>query len=136
MKISVVEYLGELRTKAVHLKSSESFITDAPTDNEGRGEAFSPTDLMSTSLATCMFTLMGITARKHGFEFKGGNASVTKEMLSNPRRVGRIAVEFELKGVYEENQRQLIEYAALHCPVAKSLSPEIVQDVRFSYTGL
>lgn len=136
MKISEVEYLGELRTRAVHLRSSEAIITDAPPDNEGRGEAFSPTDLLATSLAACMFTLMGIAARKHGFEFLGGTASVIKEMLSNPRRVGKIGIHFELNGSYDDKQARLLEHAALHCPVAKSLNTEINQEVRFSYNGV
>lgn len=133
MKISEVEYSEDLRTKAVHLASSEVIITDAPTDNQGRGEAFSPTDLLSTSLASCMFTLMGIAAGKHGFQFEGGKAEVHKVMLSNPRRVGTIKVQCKLRGSYSEKERQILENTAINCPVAKSLSEEITQDITFHY---
>lgn len=133
MNIAEVEYAGQLRTKSVHLSSSQEIITDAPPDNHGKGEAFSPTDLLSTSLACCMFTLMGITANKHEFEFLGGRAEVEKHMTTNPRSVGKIAVLFLLKGTYPERQRQLLEAAALNCPVAKSLSSKVVQEISFQY---
>ncbi len=136
MAISSVEYQGNLRTSAQHLKSKEVIITDAPTDNEGKGEAFSPTDLLSTSLASCMITLMGITANKNGFSLGRVSASVSKGMLSSPRRVGRIGVALEIGGTYSEQQMRQLEYAALHCPVANSLSQEIEQDVSFEYPDL
>lgn len=133
MLISKVDYKGSLRTQAEHLKSGETIITDAPLDNEGRGEAFSPTDLLSTSLASCMMTLMGITANKHGFEFIGAQAEVSKTMLGSPRRVGEIAVSIKLIGRYNERERKFLETAALNCPVAKSLDQNIKQTVSFMY---
>ena len=133
MPTSSVEYLGNLRTKAVHKRSGEVIITDAPIDNEGRGEAFSPTDLLSTSLANCMLTLMGITASKNKFTFHGGVAAIEKHMLGQPRRVGKITVEVNVSGAYDHRQKRLLENAAVNCPVAKSLHPDILQEVTFNY---
>lgn len=133
MTIASIEYLGDLRTNATHLSSGNTVITDAPTDNNGKGEAFSPTDLMSTSLGCCMFTLMGIAAKNHGIEFNGGKAEVKKIMLTNPRRVGEISIHFILNGNYEMKSKKILEHAAINCPVAKSLNPEILQNVSFEY---
>ena len=128
-------YLGDLRTEATHLKSGEKIITDAPVDNKGKGEAFSPTDLMSTSLACCMMTLMGIAADGHGIALKGLEARMVKHMAANPRRVERIELAFELDGgALDDRQRALLEHAARTCPVAMSLSPGLVQEVSFTYT--
>jgi len=135
MTIASIEYLGDLRTNATHLSSGNTLITDAPTDNNGKGEAFSPTDLMSTSLGSCMFTLMGIAAKNHGIEFKGGKAEVKKIMLTNPRRVGEISIHFILIGNYEMKSKKILEHAAINCPVAKSLNPEILQNVSFEYAN-
>lgn len=135
MLISTTEYLDELRTQSKHIRSGQTLITDAPTDNEGKGEAFSPTDLLSTSLSNCMMTLMGITAKKHGFDFGGATAHTSKEMLSNPRRVGKISVSLELLGEYSDRERRLLETAAINCPVAKSLHPDIAQEVEFHYSN-
>lgn len=135
MTIASIEYLGDLRTNATHLSSGNTLITDAPTDNNGKGEAFSPTDLMSTSLGSCMFTLMGIAALNHGIEFKGGKAEVKKIMLTNPRRVGEISIHFILNGNYEMKSKKILEHAAINCPVAKSLNPEILQNVSFEYVN-
>ncbi|MEZ4721215.1 MAG: OsmC family protein [Flavobacteriales bacterium] len=136
MVTSTIQYLGDKRTEATHSRSRRTIVTDAPLDNDGRGEAFSPTDLLSTSLACCMFTLMGITANKHGFKFHGGEASLEKIMESNPRRVGRIEIAFKLVGVYTSKQQNMLETAAINCPVAKSLNPELEQRVAFAYGNL
>ena len=134
MKTSKITYLGNLRTEAVHLKSGEKFITDAPTDNNGKGEAFSPTDLMSTSLGSCMLTIMGIAANTHHINIEGTTIDITKIMEANPRRVGEIIVEFNMpKNNYSDKEKAILEHAAITCPVAKSLSSELKQTVVFNY---
>lgn len=125
-------YTGELRCKAVHLKSKTEIITDAPVDNMGKGEAFSPTDLTATSLGLCMLTTVGISAQKNKYSIDGARAEVTKVMAANPRRIAEIVVDLYFPANdYTEEQKKMIETAALHCPVAKSLHPELVQTVKF-----
>jgi len=134
MPTSEVGYKGDLRTECVHLKSGNTIITDAPTDNHGKGEAFSPTDIMSTSLVSCMLTIMGIVAEKNEISFGNAKAEVTKVMGTEPRRVIEIIVQIEMpEENYSEDQKKLLENAALNCPVAKSIHPEIRQNVSFSY---
>ena len=133
MITSIVTYLGNLRTEAEHLSSSSKFITDAPLDNHGKGEAFSPTDLLSTSLANCMFTIMGIVANNHGINLTGMRAEVTKIMGTNPRRVVEIQLAISIPCKLDAKERQLIENAARTCPVAKSLHPDLIQSVEFFY---
>ena len=129
---SKVSYSGELRTSAIHLKSGNSIITDAPTDNHGKGEAFSPTDLVATALASCMLTVMGIKANQRGWDVDGMDAQITKIMASNPRRIAEVQIKITMpKHDFREEQKQVLEYTALHCPVAKSLSEEMVQRVAF-----
>jgi len=127
-----VVYHGELRTLAVHCLSNEKIITDAPLDNNGKGQAFSPTDLVATAWLSCMFTIMGITMEKHEFQvnMKG---SVMKIMYSEPRRIGELHAKIYIEGSLTDKQKKLLENAAKHCPVAKSLSPEIKQIVEFEY---
>jgi putative redox protein len=125
-------YTGDLRCKAVHLKSGNELITDAPTDNMGKGEAFSPTDLTATSLGVCMLTTIGISAQKNNYSISGARAAITKIMESNPRRIAEIKVDLHLPANnYTTEQKKMIERAALHCPVAKSLHPDLVQTVNF-----
>lgn len=134
MKTSEVIYNGGLRTTATHLKSGKQIITDAPTDNHGKGEAFSPTDLLATSLGSCMISLMGIVAMQHNFVFEGGSVDITKIMDSNPRRVVEIIAEVKMPKLnFNEQQKRLLEYAAHNCPVAKSLHPDIKQTITFIY---
>lgn len=134
MKTSKITYLGDLRTEAVHLKSGKSFITDAPPDNNGKGEAFSPTDVLSTSLGCCMLTIMGIAANTHNINIEGTTIDITKKMEANPRRVGEIVVEFNMpKNNYSDKEKVILEHAAITCPVAKSLSAELKQTVVFNY---
>jgi len=134
MKTSKITYLGDLRTEAVHLKSGKSFITDAPPDNKGKGEAFSPTDVLSTSLGCCMLTIMGIAANTHNINIEGTTIDITKKMEANPRRVGEIVVEFNMpKNKYSDKEKAILEHAAITCPVAKSLSAELKQTVVFNY---
>lgn len=130
---SKVEYLGELRTEAVHIQSGNVIRTDAPKDNHGKGEAFSPTDLAATSLATCMLTVMGIVAQKEGFTpIVGTQAEVVKVMYAEPRRIGEIHVKLIFpKNNFTEKERRMYEHTAHTCPVAKSLHPEIKQVIEF-----
>ncbi len=135
-KISKISYLGNLRTAGTHLNSGEQIITDAPVDNNGKGEAFSPTDLVSTALGNCMITLMGITANAHQFELGNIEAEIFKVMENNPRRISQIEVILKIQNMgFSEKQKQLLERAAINCPVAKSLSAEITQSVHFEYTS-
>jgi putative redox protein len=131
---SRVEYLGELRTTAEHLQSSTIILTDAPTDNHGKGEAFSPTDLCATSLANCMMTIMGISARSRDIELKGMTAEVTKIMAANPRRIARIEVNLYMPaGSYSDTEKKVLQAAAHTCPVAMSLHPDIEQMITFNW---
>ena len=104
-QISTVEYLGDLRTEAVHLESSDRIHTDAPKDNEGRGEAFSPTDLVATSLASCMITVMGIKARQHDIDMDGTRAEIVKEMGANPRRISAIRINIYFPNDYTDEEK-------------------------------
>jgi len=134
MKTSKIVYQGNLRTEATHLQSGKTIITDAPLDNNGKGEAFSPTDLLATSLGCCMLTIMGIIASRHNINIDGTAIEITKIMKADPRRVGEIIVEFTMpKNNYSEKDKTLLEHAAHTCPVAKSLSSELVQTVIFNY---
>jgi putative redox protein len=134
MEIAKIIYKGNLRTEATHLKSGQTVISDAPVDNNGKGEAFSPTDLLSTSLGMCMLTIMGIAAQKHEIGIGKIEVSIGKHMGTEPRRVVKIDVTFTIEDIdLGEKQRKILENAALTCPVAKSLSPEIIQNVAFNY---
>ncbi len=134
MKTSKITYTGNLRTEAVHLQSGQLLITDAPIDNNGKGEAFSPTDLLATSLGNCMLTIMGIVAQRHHIKIEGTTVDITKIMEANPRRVGEIIVEFTMPANnYSDKEKELLEHAAHTCPVSKSLSAELKQTVIFNY---
>jgi putative redox protein len=128
METSKVIYTGDLRTEATHVKSGQSFITDAPVDNQGKGEAFSPTDLLATSLGTCAITMVGIAARTHGFNVDGTSIKVTKIMASDPRRVGEVIVELDFPaGQYSDKQKAIIRRTIDTCPVGLSLNPALKQ---------
>jgi uncharacterized OsmC-like protein len=134
MKISNITYLGGLRTEAKHLKSGKIILTDAPPDNNGKGEAFSPTDLMSTSLGSCMLTVMGIVAERHQLDMAGTTVEITKIMDANPRRVVEIVVDMTFpKNGFSDKDKVLLENTALTCPVAKSLHPDLKQTVHFHW---
>lgn len=134
MATSTITYNGDLRTKSIHIQSGTEIITDAPTDNQGRGEAFSPTDLLATSLGNCMLTIVGIAARNHDFTIDGATAEITKVMGQEPRRVAEIVVKFQFPAnSYSDKQKDIIERAARTCPVAYSLHPDIKQTVTFNY---
>lgn len=130
---SKVFYLGNLRTSCEHLQSKSVFITDAPLDNQGKGEAFSPTDTVATALASCMFTIIGIKARDMELEIEGAYAEVTKTMAADPRRISGIKLVINFPASYEEKQRKVLERAAKTCPVLYSLHPDIVLDISFHY---
>ncbi|MDG3581484.1 OsmC family protein [Galbibacter pacificus] len=133
MPTSIVTYLGALRTKCVHLKSSNSFITDAPTDNNGKGEAFSPTDTVATALASCMLTVMGIKARDMDVELTETTATVTKTMAADPRRISKIGVVFDIPVHVDEKSRKILEKTANTCPVHHSLHPDIEKVITFNW---
>ena len=128
------KYIGELRTESTHLKSSNVIITDAPTDNNGKGNAFSPTDLVASALCSCMTTVMGICANKNQFDLPNSTAHITKVMSSHPRRISKIIVEinFDSNNLSKQNIEKLIAVAK-GCPVAQSLSSDLVQEVRFNF---
>lgn len=129
------KYLGELRTEATHLQSGTKIITDAPSDNQGKGQAFSPTDLLSASLGSCMMTIMGIAANNHGINIAGTAFEITKIMGTEPRRVIEIQIDFNFPEgfIYSDKEQKLLENAARNCPVAKSLHPDLKQTLVFNF---
>lgn len=129
-----VVYEGDLHASATHVPSGATLATDAPRDNEGRGESFSPTDLVATALGSCMLTIMGIVARRHDLDIEGSKARVKKHMSADPvRRIGTLEVSIELPESLTEEQRKLLEHAALGCPVKGSLHPDVLIPVTFIY---
>lgn len=131
---SKITYLDNLRCESVHLQSGDRITTDAPTDNHGKGEAFSPTDLCATSLAQCMLTTLAILGADKGISMTGAYAEVQKNMISNPRKIGEIVCGLHLKGSFSEEQKKFIEETALNCPVALSLHPDLKKVVTFHYS--
>ena len=130
---SKVTYLGNLRTENVHLKSENTYITDAPTDNQGKGEAFSPTDTVATGLANCMLTVMGIKANQMEVSIEGASAMVTKTMSANPRRISKIKVALNFPNQLDEKSRKILEHTANTCPVHHSLHPDIEKEITFNW---
>lgn len=127
-------YIGNLRTEATHIQSNNTIITDAPSDNHGRGEAFSPTDLLAASLGSCMLTIMGIAAEVHGFSIDGTKAEITKIMASDPRRVGTIDIHLWFpSNNYTPKEKKLIEHAAFSCPVYYSLHPDLEKNIHLHF---
>ena len=134
MHTSEVIYKGELRTNCTHMKSGQQIITDAPIDNNGKGEAFSPTDLLATSLGTCMLTVMGIVAKRNNINMDGTKVEILKVMAESPRRVSEIYIDmFFPSNKYTQKEKDLLEHSAITCPVAKSLHPDIKQKTRFHF---
>ena len=128
------KYVGGLRTESTHLKSSDVIITDAPTDNNGKGDAFSPTDLVASALCSCMTTVMGICAEKNNFELPVSTAYVTKIMQSHPRRISKIIIEINFdKNNLSDQQKEKLVAVAKGCPVAQSLSTDLIQEVKFNF---
>lgn len=129
---SKVTYLGDLRTECTHLLSGQKIITDAPPDNQGKGEAFSPTDLCATSLATCILTTIGIRARD--LDITGAYAEVTKIMASDPRRISRVEVRIIMpKNGFSDKDKKVLETIAHTCPVALSLAAGVEQVIEFDW---
>lgn len=129
-------YLGELRTESTHLQSGTKILTDAPTDNMGKGEAFSPTDLVATATGTCMMTTMAIFAQRDGIELAGSEVEVTKIMtLQPPRKISRLVINLRMKTNIELNDEQKSKYEKIAhaCPVSRSLSPEVEQEITFTW---
>src|SRR5579872_5735196 len=126
-------YLGGLRTEATHVQSGTKIITDAPVDNQGKGEAFSPTDLLSASLASCMLTIMGIKARAHNIDIDNTKCSVTKIMAADPRRVAEIVISFKFPKQYTPQEQAMLERAALTCPVYYSVHEDLKKTVDFGW---
>ncbi len=132
---SIVTYLGNLRTSATHVRSEKEIITDAPTDNQGRGAAFSPTDLVATALASCLITIMGIKARDMKIDLEGTRAEVTKIMGAAPRRIVAVNIVVIIPHAFDEKTKSILEKAALNCPVAHSLNKELTQHIRFNWAS-
>jgi len=126
-------YVGGFRTENIHLQSGTQILTDAPTDNQGKGEVFSPTDLLATSLGTCMLTTMAIRTAKDGIDMDGATCEITKIMAANPRRVAEIAVKFKFPKEYTDAQKALLTDAALTCPVYYSLHTDLIKTVDFGW---
>lgn len=131
---SKVIYLGQLRTECTHIKSGDTYMTDAPTDNNGKGEAFSPTDTVATGLASCMMTVMGIKARDLDVDMTGTTAEVTKIMASQPRRISRIEVIMNLPFPATDKTKKILENTGLTCPVMQSLHPDVEKAITFNWT--
>lgn len=134
MKTTESVYLGELRTENEHVRSGVKIVTDAPVDNQGKGEAFSPTDLVATALADCIMTIMGIKAREKGIDLAGTRMEVTKHMGTEPRRIAEVEVDFHFpERDFTPKEQKLLEAVAKTCPVALSLHPEVKQSIRFHW---
>lgn len=130
---SKVTYLGELRTSSVHLQSGTEILSDAPTDNHGRGEAFSPTDLLANALGSCMVSIMAIKSKDLDVNLEGSTVEVTKIMQAEPRKIAKIVIVMNMSITADEKTKTILERAAMHCPVLLSLNPDIEKDVTFSW---
>ena len=134
MSTATGKYLGELRTEVTHTASGQSFITDAPVDNNGKGEAISPTDTVTAALSSCMMTLMGIYANRENIDLSGLSSTVIKHMAADPRRISKIEIDFVWPNpVASDQQKEILKRSAITCPVAKSLHPEIEQIISFNF---
>ncbi len=132
---SEIIYKGDLRTSATHLQSGNTIVTDAPVDNQGKGEAFSPTDLVATALGSCMMTIMGIQARDAGIDMVGTKCSINKIMASEPRRIAKVEVTFHMPDKnFSKKERNLLEDAAKGCPVCRSIGQHVVTEVKFFWS--
>lgn len=130
---SKVTYLGDLRTSSIHIQSGSEIISDAPIDNNGKGEAFSPTDTVANGLASCMMTVMGIKAKDLNIDLTGSTASVTKFMQAEPRRISKIEIVFDMAIAVDEKTKTILERTANTCPVHLSLHPEIEKIINFNW---
>ena len=128
-----IVYSGNLRTSSKHILSNNSIITDAPLDNQGKGEAFSPTDLVASALGSCMLTIMGIAAKTQNIDIDGTYVEIKKIMGEKPRRISKIILDFTFIKPLNTKNRKLLERAAKHCPVSKSLDSDLEEIISFSY---
>lgn len=133
MATSKITYQGELRTKCIHLQSGTEILTDAPTDNHGKGEAFSPTDLVATALGSCMVSIMAIKTRDLDLELKDSTLEVTKIMQAEPRKIAKIIVTLNMSIATSDKNKTILERAAMTCPVLLSLHPDIEKEVTFNW---
>jgi putative redox protein len=133
MPTSKITYLGELRTVCIHLQSGTEILTDAPTDNHGKGEAFSPTDLVATALGSCMVSIMAIKSKDLSIDLKDSTVSVTKIMQSEPRKIAKIAVVLDMSIETSNKNKTILERAAMTCPVLLSLHSDIEKEVIFNW---
>jgi putative redox protein len=130
METAKTKYLGDLRTEMTHVRSGSVIITDAPVDNKGKGEYFSPTDLVASALGSCIFTIMGIAAREHGFSIDGSSCGITKIMTDKPRKIGEIRIEFDMTtNSYTDKQKKILDHCVKTCPVALSLNESVIQNI-------
>lgn len=130
METAKTIYKGDLRTEITHVRSGSVITTDAPVDNKGKGEFFSPTDMVASALGSCIFTIMGISAREHGFSINGATCKITKVMTEYPRKIGEIKIEFDFTGnEFTEKQKKVLEFCVKTCPVALSLNESVFQNV-------
>ncbi|MFY7742352.1 MAG: OsmC family protein [Flavobacterium sp.] len=130
---SKVTYIGDLRTTSVHLQSGTEILSDAPKDNHGKGEAFSPTDLVANSLATCMISIMGIKSRDLNVDLTGSTVEVTKIMQAEPRKIAKIITVLNMNIAADDKTKTILERAAMNCPVMLSLHPDIEKEVTFNW---
>jgi putative redox protein len=134
METAATKYIGDLRTEMIHLRSGSIITTDAPVDNKGKGEYFSPTDLVASALGSCIFTIMGIAAREHGFSIDGSSCRITKIMTEKPRKIGEIRIDFDFTGnEYTDKQKKILEYCVKSCPIALSLNESVYQNVKLIF---
>jgi putative redox protein len=134
METARTKYLGDLRSEILHVRSGSIITTDAPVDNKGKGENFSPTDMVAAALGSCIFTIMGIAAREHSFSIDGATCTITKIMTDNPRKIGEIRIDFDLTGIdYTDKQKKILEYCVKTCPVALSLNESVFQNVTLKF---
>jgi len=130
METAATIYKGDLRTEITHLRSGSVIITDAPVDNKGKGENFSPTDMVACALGSCIYTIMGIAAREHNFSIDGSTCRITKIMTENPRKIGEVRISFDFTmNEYTEKQKKILDYCVKTCPVALSLNESVIQNV-------
>jgi len=134
METAATKYKGDLRTEITHLRSGSVITTDAPVDNKGKGENFSPTDLVASALGSCILTIMGIAAREHGFSIDGASCKITKIMTEKPRKIGEIKIDFDFtENEYTDKQKKILEYCVKSCPVALSLNESVFQNVKLIF---
>jgi putative redox protein len=134
METAKTKYLGDLRTEILHVRSGSVIITDAPVDNKGKGENFSPTDLLASALGSCALTIMGIAGIEHNFSIDGTTCIITKIMTDSPRKIGEIKIEFEFPpNNYTDKQKKILDYCVKTCPVALTLNESVFQNVTLKF---